>query len=187
MGVGAGILNARDVGRAQRVLQEHGNRCAKWALAHFLFVRSEMSIESIIEQTVVGMGFDLVDLELSPRGRLIRIFIDCPEALARPVNVEDCALVSNQLTRVFAVENIDYDRLEVSSPGMDRPLVKLADFARFAGQEAQVRVRVPIEGQRNFSGVLAGVKEGVVCLETAKGPLTFELDQIDKARLVPKF
>ena len=147
----------------------------------------KMSIESIIEQTVTGMGYELVDLESSPRGRLMRVFIDCLADAGRTVTVEDCALVSNQLTRVFMVENIDYDRLEVSSPGIDRPLTRPAHFERFAGQEVQVRVRVPVNGQRNFSGVLAGYSEGKVNLETAAGVLSFDLDQIDKARLVPKY
>ena len=146
-----------------------------------------MNVESIIEQTITGMGYELVDVELSPRGRLMRVFIDCAADAGRTVNVEDCALVSNQLTRVFTVENIDYDRLEVSSPGLDRPLTRPGHFERFAGQEAQVRVRVPVNGQRNFVGVLAGLNDGKVCLETADGKREFELDQIDKARLVPKF
>ena len=146
-----------------------------------------MSVESIIEETVTGMGYELVDIELSPRGRLMRVFIDCAADAGRAVNVEDCALVSNQLTRVFAVENIDYDRLEISSPGLDRPLTRPAHFERFVGQEAQIRVRVPVEGQRNFVGVLAGVQDGKVALVTLAGLRQFELDQIDRARLVPKF
>ncbi len=146
-----------------------------------------MSVESIIEETVTGMGYELVDIELSPRGRLMRVFIDCAADAGRAVNVEDCALVSNQLTRVFAVENIDYDRLEISSPGLDRPLTRPAHFERFVGQEAQIRVRVPVEGQRNFVGVLAGVQDGKVALETQAGLRQFEFDQIDRARLVPKF
>lgn len=146
-----------------------------------------MSVESIIEETVTGMGYELVDIELSPRGRLMRVFIDCAADAGRAVNVEDCALVSNQLTRLFAVENIDYDRLEISSPGLDRPLTRPAHFERFAGQEAQIRVRVPVEGQRNFVGVLAGVQDGKVALETQAGLRQFDFDQIDRARLVPKF
>ncbi|MEY3202294.1 MAG: ribosome maturation factor RimP [Pseudomonadota bacterium] len=146
-----------------------------------------MNIASIIEETVTGMGYELVDIELSPRGRLIRVFMDCTAEAGRPVNVEDCALVSNQLTRLFAVENIDYDRLEISSPGLDRPLTRPAHFERFVGEEAQIRVRVPVAGQRNFTGVLKGVAEGKVCLETATGLREFEFDQIDKARLVVKF
>jgi ribosome maturation factor RimP len=137
----------------------------------------------LIEQTVTGLGYELVDFETSPRARLLRIFIDSPNG----ITIDDCASVSNHLTRLFAVENIDYDRLEVSSPGLDRPLKKPADFERFAGQEAQVRARVPINGQRNFAGILAGVKDGVLHLQSADTVYELPLEQIDKARLVPKF
>lgn len=142
-----------------------------------------MQVESIIEQAVVGLGFELVDFETSPKARLLRVFIDGPKG----ISVDDCATVSNHLTRLFAVENIDYDRLEVSSPGLDRPLKKRADFERFAGQDVNVRIRVPINGQRNFAGVLRGVADGKVQLVTDKGAVALEFDQIDKARLVPKF
>lgn len=142
-----------------------------------------MDLAAIIEQAVTGLGYELVDFETSPRGRLLRVFIDSPQG----VSVEDCAAVSNHLTRLFTVENIDYDRLEVSSPGLDRPLKKAADYERFAGQQAQLRVRVPINGQRNFQGVIAGCRDGRVELVTEKGPFAFELEQIDRARLVPKF
>lgn len=140
-------------------------------------------IENLIEQVVNGLGYELVDLELSPRGRLLRVFID----VERGINVDDCATVSNQLTRVFEVENVDYDRLEVSSPGLDRPLKKLADFERFNGQEIQLRLSLPVNNQRNFVGVLGGVRDGAVVLATDKGEMLFPFDDIEKARLVPKF
>ncbi len=140
-------------------------------------------IENLIEQVVNGLGYELVDLELSPRGRLLRVFID----IERGINVDDCATVSNQLTRVFEVENVDYDRLEVSSPGLDRPLKKLADFERFNGQEIQLRLSLPVNNQRNFVGVLGGVRDGAVVLATDKGEQLFPFDDIEKARLVPKF
>ncbi|MBK6600900.1 MAG: ribosome maturation factor RimP [Betaproteobacteria bacterium] len=128
------------------------------------------------------MGYELVDWEMSPRGRTIRVFIDVPKG----VDVEDCARVSNQLTRLFAVENIDFDRLEVSSPGLDRPLKKAADFDRFAGEEAELRLHSPIENARKLKGVLRGCTDGAVALETAKGLLTIPLAEIDRARLVPR-
>ena len=137
----------------------------------------------LIEQAVTGLGYELVDFETSPRARLMRVFIDSPKG----VTIDDCAAVSNHLTRLFAVENIDYDRLEVSSPGLDRPLKKPADFERFAGQEAQVRTRMPINGQRNFTGVLSGIKDGVLQLVGTEAAYELPLDQIDKARLVAKF
>ncbi|HNB80150.1 MAG TPA: ribosome maturation factor RimP [Rhodocyclaceae bacterium] len=142
-----------------------------------------MRTEEIIEQAVEGLGFELVDFETSPKGRLLRVFIDGPNG----ISVDDCANVSNHLTRLFAVENVDYDRLEVSSPGLDRPLKKLGDFERFAGHEAHVRVRVAIDGQRNFAGLLGGLSEGKVLLTTDKGMIALDFEQIDKARLVPKF
>ena len=141
-----------------------------------------MGQAELIEQAVTGLGYELVDFETSPRSRLLRIFIDSPKG----ITIDDCAAVSNHLTRLFAVENIDYDRLEVSSPGLDRPLKKLADFERFSGQEVQLRMRMPINGQRNFTGVLAGVKEGVLHLQAAAAVFELPLEQIDKARLVAK-
>jgi ribosome maturation factor RimP len=115
--------------------------------AHFLFVA--MDLNTLLETTVVGLGYELVDVELSPRGRTIRVFIDAP-AKDSGVDVEDCAKVSNQLTRVFEVENIDFDRLEISSPGMDRVVKKETDFERFAGQDIQIKLRIPHNGRRNF-------------------------------------
>jgi ribosome maturation factor RimP len=140
-------------------------------------------IVELVEQVVAGLGYELVDFELSPRARLLRVFID----IERGVTVDDCATVSNQLQRVFEVENVDYDRLEVSSPGLDRPLKKLADFERFAGHEVQLRLSLPVDNQRNFVGVLHGVHDGVVRLATAKGEMSFRFDEIEKARLVPKY
>ncbi len=142
-----------------------------------------MELKKVIEQAVGGLGYELVDLETSLRARLLRVFIDSPKGIV----IEDCTKVSNQLTRLFAVENIDYDRLEVSSPGLDRPLKKAADFVRFTGQEAQIRLRLAVNGQRNFTGVLAGVEDGRLRLECDGASHVFELDQVDKARLVPKF
>ena len=142
-----------------------------------------MELLNLIEQTVQGLDYELVDFESSPRGRLMRVFIDSPNG----ITVDDCATVSNQLTRIFEVENIDYDRLEVSSPGLDRPLKKAADFERFAGLDVQLRLRMPIANQRNFAGVLQGLKDGVVTLETEKGPVEVPFEEIEKARLVPKF
>lgn len=142
-----------------------------------------MDVERLIEQVVSGLGFELVDFETSPKGRLLRVFID----IERGVTVDDCATVSNQLTRVFEVEQVDYDRLEVSSPGLDRPLKKIADFERFAGSDAQVRLRMPIGNQRNFVGVIDGVADGAVRLRTEKGEVSLPFDEIEKARLVPRF
>ena len=155
-----------------------------------------MQIAEFIEQAVVGLGYELVDLETSPRGRLIRVFIDRPAGVAVEagdvpaqggITVDDCTTVSNQLTRIFTVENIDFDRLEVSSPGLDRVLKKVRDFERFAGQEVQLKLRVPAGNQRNFSGVLGGLRGGEVLLTAEGVELAFEFENIERARLVPKF
>lgn len=145
-----------------------------------------MDLRELLDTTVTGLGYELVLLELSPKGRLLRVFIDKPEKDGG-VNVDDCVTVSNQLTRVLMVENIDYDRLEVSSPGLDRPLVKEADYTRFAGQEVQIRLRVAKENRRNFNGILLGLQDGKVSLRTETGDVALEYDHIEKARLVPKF
>jgi len=152
-----------------------------------------MQLLDLIETTVGGLGYELVEFETSPRARLLRVFIDRPEGAQTEkggISVEDCAAVSHQLSRVFMVENVDYDRLEVSSPGLDRPLVKAADYRRFAGQDVQIKLRVPLGNQRNFSGVLEGLQEEggieVVCLRMNETLHRFPLDNIDRARLVPK-
>jgi ribosome maturation factor RimP len=142
-----------------------------------------MDLNGLLERTLEGLGYEVVDLERSNHGRLLRVFIDREGG----VTVDDCAHVSNHLTRLFAVENVEYDRLEVSSPGMDRPLKKAADFARFAGETAKVHIRVPIEGQRNFTGVIRGVADGVIELDVGGKAMHLELSNVDKARLVPEY
>lgn len=137
----------------------------------------------LIEQAVSGLGYELVDFETSPRGRLLRVFID----KAAGVTVDDCAAVSNHLTRLFAVENVDYDRLEVSSPGLDRPLKKPADWQRFAGQQVQFKLRVPVGNQRNFVGDIVGLREECAVVRVEGEEREFALEGIEKARLVPKF
>jgi ribosome maturation factor RimP len=128
----------------------------------------------------------IVDVELSPRGRTIRVFIDAP-GRENGIDVEDCAKVSNQLSRVFEVENVDYDRLEISSPGMDRVVKKEADFERFAGQDIQIKLRIPQNNRRNFQGELLGCKDGKVGLRLEKEDVELEFNNIEKARLVPRF
>jgi len=145
-----------------------------------------MDLHELIDKTVSGLGYELVDVEQSPRGRVLRLFIDKPDK-AGGVDVEDCALVSNQLSRVLAVENVDYDRLEVSSPGLDRILKKPADYARFAGSEINLKLRLPIGGRRNFNGVLQGIADGKVRLTIDTGEVELVFGNIDKARLVPDF
>jgi len=133
---------------------------------------------------VTQLGYEMVDLEVSNRGKLLRLFIDKPDG----VNIDDCVLVSNQVGNLLSVEHeIDYDRLEVSSPGLDRVLKKDADFVRFTGQRAQVKVRMPIEGRKNFIGLLKGLDQDDLLLEVEGVQLKIPLANIDKARLNPEF
>jgi ribosome maturation factor RimP len=141
-----------------------------------------MDVAKLVETTLAGMGYELVDLEMSGRG-LMRVFMDKPDG----ITVEDCERVSNQLVRLFTVENVAYERLEVSSPGLDRALKKEADFVRFAGQKAQIKVRVPMAGRKNFAGIIGELKDGVVQLDVDGSLVAIELSNIDKARLVPVF
>jgi ribosome maturation factor RimP len=144
-----------------------------------------LSTEELIAPVVAGMGYELVDLQVSNSGRLLRLFID----KAGGIGVEDCAAVSRQLTRFLEVEGVDYERLEVSSPGLDRPLRKASDFARFAGQKADVRMRTPdATGRRRFVGVLRGAEGERVHLEVDGSGQTvaLALADIDRAKLVPE-
>jgi len=141
-----------------------------------------MDLQTLIEPTLAGMGYELVALERAGGG-LLRLYIDRPEGIV----VEDCVRVSNQLTRMFMVENVDYERLEVSSPGIDRPLVKPADFVRFAGERANVKLHGPLEGRKRFTGILRGEASGVLQLEVDGVVLAIPFADVDSARLAPDF
>ncbi|MGN6388268.1 MAG: ribosome maturation factor RimP [Burkholderiaceae bacterium] len=156
--------------------------------------RSRLLLE-LIEKTVSGMGYEVVDFERAARG-LVRVYIDfagMQPGDERYITVDDCEKVTHQLQHVFTVENVPYERLEVSSPGLDRPLRKVSDYARFAGQEAQVKLRMPMAAAANrksFQGVLTvpqGDQLGLT-FEGKEGPalLEFTLADVEKARLVPQ-
>lgn len=147
-----------------------------------IFCLCAMDLYELLDSTLAGLGYEFIDVERISRGRLLRVFIDKPGG----VGVDDCVAVSNHLSRLFAVENIDYDRLEVSSPGLDRPLKKRSDFIRFAGESAKLKLRVALQGQRNFVGILREVNDGMLKLEVDGKILDLELDNLEKARLVPK-
>ena len=140
------------------------------------------AMAEVVESTLAGMGFELVDARASGGGRQLAIYIDRPGG----ITVDHCAEVSRHLSRVFAVEGIDYDRLEVSSPGLDRPLRKPADFTRFAGNRVDVRMRTPdASGRKRFTGLLRGAQAGVAVLEVEGREVALNVDDIDRARLVP--
>ena len=141
-----------------------------------------MDIQAILERTLPGLGYELVDFELTAQGDL-RVFIDKPEG----ITVEDCATVSNHLSRLFMVEDVDYKRLEISSPGLDRPLKKAADFIRFSGSLVKLKTRLPIEGQKNFIGRIENFENDVLTIAFDGKTAAIELANIDRARLKPEF
>lgn len=136
----------------------------------------------LLEPTLHGLGYELVDFEWFGRGKL-RVIIDKADG----INVDDCATVSNHLTHFFAVEGVDYDRLEVSSPGFDRPLKKAADFVRFRGERAELKLKAPMDGRKNFTGTLGVVAEGLLALDSDGKTFAIELVNVHKARLKPEF
>jgi ribosome maturation factor RimP len=153
--------------------------------------------QACIERTVTGLGFDLVDVERSARG-LLRIFIDrvpghvYPEAqgLGDLVTVDDCEVVTRQLLYALEVDNVAYERLEVSSPGLDRLLKKEADFVRFTGQAVDITLKLLFQGRKHWRGVLGRTEAGwslALQAEHAGSELTFKLEEVREARLVPVF
>ncbi len=152
------------------------------------FLEFMADIFAVTQQAMLGLDMELVDVERAPLG-LLRVTIDRPEG----VRIEDCEQVSRQLSRVYEVEGIDYKRLEVSSPGVDRPLRRLADYVRFAGQRIEVRLREPVEGRKVFTGILGVADadaETSLSLEYEAPPgqsrvLAFSFDDVDRAKLDP--
>lgn len=144
---------------------------------------------TVIETAAGDLGFELIDLERTPGG-LLRVFIDAPDS-PQGISVDDCERLSKQLVHLLPVEGIDFDRLEVSSPGLDRPLTKPAHYVRFAGEPVRLRLKAPLEGRRNFEGVLRVADNGSLSVEYPGKDggmlvLNFEVEEIDRARLVPQ-
>lgn len=144
------------------------------------------NLRDLLEPAVAAVGCELVGIEYQPSGKhsLLRVYIDRAEG----VSVDDCSAVSYQVSGLLDVEDPipgNYT-LEVSSPGLDRPLFQARDFERFAGQEVKIRMRFPIEGQRNFRGLLQGLQEQQVIIEEQDGKrVQLPLDQVEQARLIP--
>lgn len=145
-------------------------------------------IWSLIEPVVSGLGYEVVDIEFRPHSSngLLRVYIDQEKG----IQLEDCEAVSRQLSAMLDVEDPipGHFNLEVSSPGLDRPLRKAEDFERFIGEMVKIKMAMPnLEGQRNFTGKLSGLEEGEVLLEADGVTHYLPLGGIDSARLVPQF
>lgn len=145
-------------------------------------------LSGMLEPLVETLGFELVLLEYAAHGgsALLRLFIDAPAG----VTLDDCEKVSREVASRLDVDDPipqNY-RLEVSSPGLDRPLVKPGHFARFAGSVAKIQLLAPQAGRRKFQGVLRGMRNDHVLLDTPDaGTVELALGQIERARLVPDY
>jgi ribosome maturation factor RimP len=145
-----------------------------------------VELRELIEPAVTALGFELVGVEfIHGKSGLLRVYIDHPEG----INVDDCQAVSHQVSGVLDVEDPIRGQytLEVSSPGLDRPLFRERDFERFAGNQVDIRLLAPVNGRRKFKGVLGGLRDGQVVLQMDDEELVVALDEIDRARLVPDY
>lgn len=141
---------------------------------------------------MTGLGYELVDCERSPKG-LLRVYIDrvANDPTGEFIVVEDCEKVTRQLQHVLEVEGCAYERLEVSSPGLDRPLKKQADYERFVGQEIDLTLKLAFQGRKHYKGTLEALPDGwrLVFLDgktKAETALDFSLQEVKEARLVPQ-
>lgn len=144
----------------------------------------EERLENLLGPAIEGLGFELVRIKVNAGKRpTVQVMAERPD---RTMTVDDCADVSRELSAILDVEDPlsgEYV-LEVSSPGIDRPLTREKDFADFAGALAKLETSVPRDGRRRFKGRLAGTREGAVVLETDQGELAFPFGEVDSAKLV---
>lgn len=165
----------------------------KWAVGPFFVfgdrvARASEKLLQPIAAAVRGLGYELVGVEHLPQGRhsVVRVYIDTDAG----ITVDDCERVSRQVSGVLDVEDLvrGHYVLEVSSPGLDRPLFTAEHFARFAGHKVKLRLSLPIAGRRNFTGLLRGVQTDAVVVAVDDGQeMRFSVDNIEQARLVPEF
>jgi ribosome maturation factor RimP len=164
-------------------------------LTHFLFVPQVRffvsaklkQLQALLEPGVNALGFELWGIEYVSQGRnsTLRIYIDSENG----IDVDDCAKVSHQVSGVLDVEDpiTGHYTLEVSSPGMDRPLFTLEQFAAYAGSQVQVRLRIAFEGRRKFKGLLNGVEGDDVLVVVDNEEYLLPIEYIDKANVIPQF
>ena len=144
-------------------------------------------LQALLAPVVEALGYQCWGIEFISQGRhsLLRVYIDNPDGIL----IDDCEKVSRQISGVRGVEDPisgEYT-LEVSSPGMDRPLFTLAQFAAHAGEQVKIRLRSPYEGRRNFQGVLRGIEEQDVVVQVDEHEYLLPIDSIDKANIIPRF
>ena len=144
-------------------------------------------LQALLAPVVEALGYECWGVELISQGRhsVLRVYIDRPEGIL----IDDCEAVSRQVSGILDVEDPisgEYT-LEVSSPGMDRPLFTLEQFAKHAGEQVKIRLRSPYEGRRNYQGILRGVEEQDVVVLVDDHEYLLPIDSIDKANIIPRF
>ena len=141
-------------------------------------------LQQILEPVVAAMGYELVGVEFHPRQAVLRVYIDQDAG----IGLEDCEQVSHQVSGILDVEDRISGQyaLEVSSPGLDRPLFKEAHFIRFVGHQVRIHLVIPMNGRNKLVGLLKGVHDGEVAVEVEGAEIKVPLSRIDKARLVPE-
>ena len=148
---------------------------------------SSGKLTSLLQPLVEDLGYEFVGIEYSgnPKHPVLVIYIDAPDGIA----VEDCATVSREIAAILDVEDpiAGKCQLEVSSPGLDRPLFTLAQFQQFSGEVAQISLFAPRDGRRKYKGKILGTEEGKVKMEQDGVEITLDLGNIAKARLVPDY
>ena len=163
-----------------------GNDCRCWR-SDQIMAQDNSNLWALFEPVVEGMGFELVEIEHfpNPKHGVLRLYIDKRGG----VNIDDCSAVSHQISALIDVEDPVRGQfnLEVSSPGLDRPLRKLKDYQRFTGEQVKLKTSMPFDGQRNFKGSLLRADEEYVVIETDAEEISVPFAAIDKARLVPSF
>lgn len=144
-------------------------------------------LQALLSPVVEALGYECWGVEFFSQGRhsLLRVYIDHENGIL----VDDCEKVSRQLSGVLDVEDpisVEYT-LEVSSPGMDRPLFTLEQFSRYPGEQVKIKLRSPFEGRRNFQGILRGVEDQDIVLLVDDHEYLLPVDMIDRASIIPRF
>ncbi len=148
--------------------------------------RESAELRALLEPAVTALGFELVGVEfIRAKQGVLRVYIDSEQG----ITVDDCKAVSHQVSGILDVEDPIRGQytLEVSSPGLDRPLYQMKDFERFAGHEIAMQLTAAVNGRRKFQGTLMGLRDDQVVLQMGEEELVVALDEIDRARLVPDF
>lgn len=145
------------------------------------------SLKQMLEPVITALGYDFwgLELQLGGKRKLLRVYIDQKDG----VGIDDCERVSRQVSAILDVEDMVRGEyvLEVSSPGMDRPLYELDQFVKYLGEEITLRLRFPYEGRRNYRGRLKAVEGDEIVLVVTDNEFLFPVESIDKANLVPQF